>query len=418
MRVCHQFLVIATFVSVTGCVVASPPPGIQPATGGKGSGGSPSQNGGQSDQGGTGSGGDNGNGGNNGGGGAGGAAEPTGPWVPSAANLTGMQTICSVGGVYVNPNNNQLLAAIARVGFFNAIEGDGGRVWELIDSTKTIVNRPFAIVWDPDEPKRYWECGGYYGPFLYRTDDDGQTWNDLSGHGMTADVDALGSSDLVSIDFSDPDRKTLLIGAHERKQSFMHSKDGGKTWDNVGGTLPSAAGFSSVPIVIDSKTYIGICVNNGEDSIYRTTDGGASWTKVFDQAGPSEPLKLSDGTYVISGNNADGLLKTTDNGETWKNVSGKDVIQWPAPRLLPDRRIAAVGTNNSIVVSDDGGVHWKQVTSRLPNTPNGFVYSPNDKAFFVNFIKCVDSTAAVPDSAIMRYDFDYMSDTSDVPDAH
>ena len=82
-------------------------------------------------------------------------------------------------------------------------------------------NRMTQILADPDNPATFWESGSYGTHGVFRTDDNGATFRALG------DVRHV---DYMSIDFTDPDRSTILAGGHE--SSTVHwSKDGGATWD-------------------------------------------------------------------------------------------------------------------------------------------------------------------------------------------
>ena len=64
---------------------------------------------------------------------------------------------------------------------------------------------------------------------------------------------------MVSVDFTDLNRQTLLAGGHEQKQTVYRSQDGGNTWTNVGVNLPAGTAFSSSTLVINSKTFFAGC---------------------------------------------------------------------------------------------------------------------------------------------------------------
>ena len=102
------------------------------------------------------------------------------------------------------------------------------------------------ILADPDEPRRRSGSPGSYGSHgVFRTDDNGATFRALG------DVEHV---DYMSIDFTDPDRSTILAGGHE--SSTVHrSKDGGATWDELPG-LPADIGFTASPYVIDANTFL------------------------------------------------------------------------------------------------------------------------------------------------------------------
>ncbi len=79
-----------------------------------------------------------------------------------------------------------------------------------------------SIVWDPADPTIFWETGSYgsHGG-VYKSSDDGVTVKQLGG---------ITHDDFVSVDFSDPRRRTLLVGGHE-SQSLQKSTDGGGNVD-------------------------------------------------------------------------------------------------------------------------------------------------------------------------------------------
>jgi photosystem II stability/assembly factor-like uncharacterized protein len=81
-------------------------------------------------------------------------------------------------------------------------------------------------VYDPENPNTYWESGIYNDGGVFRTDDGGATFQPL---GNVTHIDA------VSVDLTDPDRSTLLAGAHEQSV-LLRSGDGGTR----GPTSPAA----------------------------------------------------------------------------------------------------------------------------------------------------------------------------------
>src|SRR3954466_12821056 len=105
------------------------------------------------------------------------------------------------------PDEDMLIAGIAAQGLWASL--DGGASWMHLGQgmgSETINNRPTAIVFDPDHPATFWESG-IYGIGVFKTTDKGMTFVKLG---------EADPSDGVSVDLSDPDRKTLLAASHER----------------------------------------------------------------------------------------------------------------------------------------------------------------------------------------------------------
>src|SRR6185312_13629437 len=102
--------------------------------------------------------------------------------------------------------------------------------------------------------------------------------------------------DGISVDFTDPNRKTMLLGGHEQAQVMWRSTNGGQTWDPVGATFPASTNCTH-PLVIDGQTHLVGCggFGGGFKGILRTTDGGQTWTQASTDGGDHAPLVASDG---------------------------------------------------------------------------------------------------------------------------
>lgn len=329
-------------------------------------------------------------------------SEPPGP-APSAAwenvtgNLANMPSECgNLTIVVATPCSSQVVAGVALKGLWATT--NGGEAWDALGSgqgSAVITNRPSAIVHDPEHEDAFWVSGIYNGPGIFKSDDVGVTFEQLGD---------IGHNDLVSVDFGDPERKTLLAGGHEQKQTLYRSTDGGQSWTNVGDNLPEAAHFSSYPLVIDAQTHlVGACGwGDGTCGIWRTADGGASWTQVSDLPAQAAPLWASDGAIYWPLN--DGTLaKSTDNGASFTRLSTS--LAPVTPVELPDGRLVSF-REGSLAISSDGGESWSPIGEPLPVSPAGLTYSAQTLSFYVWHWDCGD--VVLPD-AIWRAGFDYLT---------
>lgn len=155
--------------------------------------------------------------------------------------------------------------------------------------------------------------------------------------------------------------------------------------------------------------------------VYRSNDRGSTWTKVV------SPWRTLSGYIVwisfldkdhgcVSGQN--GLLITQDGGITWKQVLwGKNIFCG-----------AFLGTTNDILVSDqqdatleishDGGSSWK--TIRLPNDAflkDMRVYEPGHVIGFIEFAYAKGNSSAVMESTDFGETWTIRSGRID-PDSH
>jgi len=350
-----------------------------------------------------------GTGGSSGNGGAqssGGAAftgpAPTGVFVNVGASLaqvaTGGGDLTLLSAV---PNSPRVIAGVARTGLWAT--DDGGDTWTALGTGKgsaVIDNGPQAIVYDPDHPETYWEAG-IYGGAVFRTDDSGDTFRWLGN---------LGHCDLASVDFTDPDRKTLLAGTHEMTDLVSLSRDSGDTWQDIGANLPSGFNFSTLPLILDTQTFLlGSCgYSKGKCGVFRSTDGGDSWTVVSNDGPSTAPVRASDDTiyWTLYGG---GMIISEDLGETWTKTSPGPVQSTTAAlSQLPDGRILALGSEYPLVTSDKGKT-WTRVGGKLPFKGEncgtyGMAYSSQLRAIFINHNDC---TGKLTDDGVWSVPFDY-----------
>ncbi|HKY38908.1 MAG TPA: sialidase family protein [Polyangiaceae bacterium] len=358
-------------------------------------------------------GGTNGMGGSNGGGGGGkantGGERPiVGEWENVTSNLEGLESECgNLTSLFARPGQDMLIAGIALQGLWASTNG-GGDWFQLGQGAGSdqIVHRPTSIVFDPEDSATWWEAGIYHpeAPGVHVTHDDGETFTALEG---------ITHCDAVGVDFTDPDRLTLLAGSHETSQTLYRSVDAGLNWENIGTGLPGGTDCTR-PYVLDSETYLVGCSGYhgaeeaGPIAIFRTTDGGANWTQVSDVGG-GLPVRASDGTlYAVGSPNAPGVLtRSEDDGETWSEALGAARITNSPIVELPNGLLGALNERR-LVVSEDRGETWVTISPDLEFRLDGFTYSAEQRAFFAWHATCgFDGPVPVPSDAVVKFAFDY-----------
>jgi photosystem II stability/assembly factor-like uncharacterized protein len=311
-------------------------------------------------------------------------------WVNVTGNLAYKPSECgNLTLVSPVPSSQALIAGVAGRAFW---VGTDGKTWARLTKTTTasdtISNRPSALVFDPTDPNVFWESG-IYGELadggIYKTTDGGKTFRRLGN---------IRHNDHVSVDFSDPERQTLLAGGHEQAQTVHLSTDGGKTWTNVGGGIPATAGQTTHPLALNAYTFLVNATGNGPGGIFKSENAGQTWRRVSNVGPAGAPLRTSNGTilWMTTGR----ALRSTDAGSTW-TASGDGLLA-VTPVELPDRKLVAVG-ESSLVISSDGGGTWQPVGPDLPYAPQGLAYSAERKSFLIWRGNCSDH---VPPDAIME----------------
>jgi len=298
-----------------------------------------------------------------------GADAPAPAWVVVTNNLGG-ETWGAYGVTYMKavPNSDVVIAGVSERGLWST--SDGGTTWKKLGGDE-IKSRPGRIVFDPKDSSRFW-VSGCYGDAPFETIDGGKTFTRLG---------KLAHADGMAIDFSGPERKTLLLGLHEQSQSLQLSVDGGKSWKKIGDKLPADSNHSTDPIILDSKTFL---INTAgwkpkaTAGIYRTEDAGETWQQVSTVGPAGDALIASDGAIYWEKVWGGELLKSTDKGKTWKSIS-KSVKSNPIE--LVNKRLAAL-SDSQIMISSDGGEHWTKIGPPIPFKPNGITYSDKGKCFY------------------------------------
>ena len=165
----------------------------------------------------------------------------------------------------------------------------------------------------------------------------------------------------------DPARPSdLYVGGSSA--GLWKSTDYGFTWTQINDTLPDVPRGTVIAVSGTTPTTIWAA---GYNTIYKSTDGGATFTET--------PLGVSlyslkvdpyDPTHLVSGlHEADGIVESSDGGATWQTLSGTGFptggISW-YPSFLDTGSAAttrktwfAIAQDGaSAITTSDGGASW------------------------------------------------------------
>ncbi len=325
---------------------------------------------------------------------------PNGKWVDATGNLAGPikepKNDCGALEFLYLRADGAIVAGVEVTGLW---VNTNGTTWTELGNTKTITpGRPSSVLYDPVDPKTVWLT--MMRGAIYKAT-DGQTFAPL---GDAYNIEA------VSVDFGDPDRKTIIAASHEEARRAFLWNSTASAWDDIGKTLPATSRNSQFPLVIDASTFLMGCVGWGgtTSGIYRTTDSGKSWQLATVAGGNNLPLVTADGAIYWAGESENSIAKSTDHGKTWTQIVGEgQLVSTAKPSKLPDGRLVTLSSKNGaqyVIASEDDGATWKHISVELPFTAKGVVYHADRKALYVWHPYCSNDGKSY---GIASYDFDH-----------
>lgn len=267
-----------------------------------------------------------------------------------------------------------------------------GLNWRLIGPFRG--GRVLTVAGIPGDNRHF-----YFGSVdggVWATADAGRTWQPIF------DGEKVGSIGALALAPSDP--KTIYVGSGEAdmRSDIAHgngmykSTDAGAHWKHIG--LEDSRQIASVLVDPRNPNVVFVAAlghaygPNAERGVFRSSDGGAHWSKVLFKDNDTGAIDLAFkpgdpdtiyaalwqtrrppwSVYPPSNGPGSGLYVSHDGGSHWNPVRGNGFPAHPgrigialAPSQ-PNRVYAlvdAAGGEGGLYRSDDGGAHWNHVTA-------------------------------------------------------
>jgi photosystem II stability/assembly factor-like uncharacterized protein len=248
-----------------------------------------------------------------------------------------------------------------------------------------------AVAAVPGDPSTYYF--GTPGGGAWKTSDGGQVWKPIFDKERVASIGALAGAP------SDPRVVYLGTGEQTRGHGLYRSSDGGATWKSAGledllfiQAIVVDPQDPNVVIVGGNSLGVGILwrplpswADTANRGIFKTTDGGKSWQKVFGDhnssgvvdmcSDPDDPRTLYAVVYRPASGSGESkteatseIVKSSDEGSTWATLQSKGLPDKARKRMgvtvapgTSGRRLYAI-LEQGFFRSDDGGATWQQST--------------------------------------------------------
>ncbi len=255
--------------------------------------------------------------------------------------------------------------------------------------------RVLAVAGHPKNQATYYfgACAGG----VWRSDDAGAYWENISdGFLDSAAVGALDIAPSDPNVLYVGTGEATVRGDVSFGDGVYRSTDGGKTWVHVG--LSATRHIAKIRVHPRNPDLVYVAAlghafgPNQERGVYRSTNGGATWEQILyvsDKAGavdlsidPNNPRVLYAAIYetvrnfwaLSSGGPGCGLWKSTDGGDTWTELTGNKglpqglkgkigVAVSPADGERVWSIIEAEGDKAGLYRSDDNGQSWALISN-------------------------------------------------------
>jgi photosystem II stability/assembly factor-like uncharacterized protein len=265
--------------------------------------------------------------------------------------------------------------------------------------------RSQAVAGSSSRPLEYYF--GATGGGLWKTADGGVTWRAVSDKFFkSSSVGAVAVSqsnpDVVYVGMGETELRGNII----QGDGVYKSTDGGKTFTHVG--LEKTLAIARIRIHPTNPDIVYVAALGDpygatpDRGVFKSTDGGKTWTKSLfrdEKTGAvdlamdvGQPEILYAGLWEVfrtphslsSGGPGSGLFKTTDGGTTWTEISRNTGLPKPvwgkigvAVSGADANRIYAIieAADGGVFMSDDAGQNWKIINDDRRLRQRAFYYT-------------------------------------------
>jgi hypothetical protein len=159
-----------------------------------------------------------------------------------------------------------------------------------------------------------YQLDGHGTTRVARTQDGGETWTLLQTSGTTVPEQLW----IAAVDPQDPAKIYFRVVTGDPIEKLAVSTDGGATV-----SLPLvASGVLSSFVRLDDGTLLVGALRMAEGHVYRSKDGGGTWSELPPTIRPRGMAVRAGKLYAATDNNLDGfaLAVSQDQGDSWKRV--------------------------------------------------------------------------------------------------
>ncbi|MDO8549647.1 MAG: YCF48-related protein [Ignavibacteria bacterium] len=250
------------------------------------------------------------------------------------------------------PSDNSLLALVLSFSFGTTLykSDDNGLTW---DSIFTFTNIGIGDIDKNSENVLY--AVGSFGK-IYKSYDNGYNWDTIP---------SVTNESLLAINFYD-NQNGFIVG---RDGTILKSSDNGNTWSNIqSGILEDLLSLD----FIDSMNGITVGQDN---SILKTTDGGINWVvkavQLINPNGQLLDVQFIDSVNIIAVGGSDDffggenptVIRSSDGGENWIEISSQFQRGISSLSFIDTNNGLCAGFSGGIYKTENAGSDWSKITT-------------------------------------------------------
>lgn len=204
--------------------------------------------------------------------------------------------------LFVDPRDPMVLYGAVRDGTTVSVSRDGGETWRDVGNGRPPGVTLSALAFDPVTRVLY---AGTEEQGVMRIVRAGRQWQAIAPQtGSPADY-------VIWMKFHPADPSRIYALADIPNPRLLESRDGGRTWRRIAEELPGVT-----ELIFDPRDRQTLYVSHGGE-IWRSTDGGADWTRLRTYPSAST-LAFPDRRTIVAG--GCGIQRSADGGRTWTAV--------------------------------------------------------------------------------------------------
>lgn len=240
------------------------------------------------------------------------------------------------------------------------------------------------------------------GGGVWKTVNGGSHWTNLSRDWAFQETSSVAvdprNSDTIYVGTGDYD------GGHGLSFGMMKSTNGGVTWTNTGNAQFGGTAVKAIVIDPDNPSIITIATGHSRDYygyLWRSTDAGTTWTKVYNSASAESWRGLKLGAANASGvrhlyavaQGGGGVAISDDRGATWTKVTSpltnnEDSVDIAPSPINSETVYLFSGSQRKLWKSTNAGGQWIDITAAFPAGVNF------SQEFYDLHLECSSHTAS------------------------